>query len=243
MNLRHFTLLMLLMWSLTTLAQDEIHKQEGLVQLDSIPETADPLYREDQIYASLSYNLLLNGPGDYKQNSVSTAFSVGLLRDFPVNKARTYAIAAGLGYAYTNIKHNLLVTDTPLGPAYSIENEDTFDRNKLVLQYLELPIEFRWRNSTPTDHKFWRVYLGFKVSYLVNDKAQVQDFAGTGSRKVKEDNNLNKWVYGTYISAGWNTWNLYAYYGLSPIYDGAVTDTGEKVNLNSLKLGLIFYIL
>lgn len=243
MNLRHFILLLLLLTPTITMAQDEIHKQEGPVKLDSIAETGDPLYREDQFYASISYNLIQGKPDGFKQNSVSTGVTFGFLRDFPVNTARTYAIAAGLGYSYNNIKHNLLVSETPIGNSYSIEAENNFGRNKLVLQYLELPVEFRWRNSTASDHKFWRVYLGFKVSYLINDKAQFEDFENVPRQKVKTDNNLNKLVYGAYISAGWNTWNLYAYYGITPIYKDAVIDTGEKLRLNSLNLGLIFYIL
>lgn len=243
MNLRHFLFLQLLLLSFTASAQNEITEQEGPVKLDSIAQTADPFYLEDQIYASISYNLVQGKPRDFKQNSVSTGVTFGVLRDFPINTARTYAIAAGLGYSYNNIKHNMLVTETAAGNTYTVKPESSFDRNKLVLQYLEVPIEFRWRNSTATDHKFWRVYLGFKVSYLIYDKAQFEDFEGVPKQKVKSDNNMNKWVYGAYISTGWNTWNLYAYYGLNPIYKNAVTDTGEKLKLNSLNLGLMFYIL
>lgn len=243
MNLRHFIVLLLFMSSLAALGQNEIHEQEGPVKLDSVPETADILYREDQIYASISYNLVQGKPDGYRQNSVSTGVTLGFLRDFPVNTARTYAIAAGLGYSYNNIKHNLLVADGPAGNTYAVVPESSFDRNKLVLQYAELPIEFRWRNSTATDHKFWRIYLGFKASYLFYDKARAEGFEDIGNLKIKSDDNLNKWMFSTYISAGWNTWNLYASYGLTPIYKDAVTDTGEKLKLNSLNLGLIFYIL
>lgn len=243
MNLRRFSFLLLLLSSITALAQNEIQEQEGPVKLDSLPEISDPLYREDQIYATISYNLVQEKPEGYSQNSVSTGVTFGVLRDFPVNTARTYAIAAGLGYSYNNIKHNLLVTENPSGNTYTIQPESNFGRNKLVLHYLELPIEFRWRNSTASDHRFWRVYLGFKLSYLLYDKAQFEDFENVPKVKIKGDNNLNNWVYGAYISAGWNTWNLYAYYGISPIYKDAVTDTGRKLTLNSLNLGLMFYIL
>lgn len=243
MNLRHIIPVLLLLFSFTLSAQNEIQKQEGPVELDSVAETGDPFYREDQIYASISYNLMQGKPDGYKQNSVSTGLTLGVLRDFPVNASRTHAIAVGLGYSYNNIKHNLLVTETPVGNTYDIEREETFDRNKLVLQYVELPLEFRWRNSTASDHKFWRVYLGVKASYLFYDKARFEDYENIGRQKVKGDDNLNKLLFSTYLSAGWNTWNLYACYGITPIYKDAVTDTGEKLKLNSLNLGLIFYIL
>lgn len=216
---------------------------EAQVKTDSL--APDPFYREDQFYASISYNLIQNKADQYSQNSFSTGLTVGFLRDIPVNKARTHAIAIGLGYSYNNIKHNLFVyensTRGETARGYEVVGEDTFDKNKLVLHYLELPIELRWRNSTPYSHKFWRVYAGFKISYLINDRSYME--SSDGRVWVRHNPDLNKLVYGAYVSAGWNTWNFYFYYGFAPIYKDAYTNKGEKVNLSSLNLGLIFYIL
>lgn len=222
-----------------SLAQNTDEEQE--VELDSLPPVADPKYREDQFYASISYNLIQGKPVGYSQNALSTGLTVGFLRDMPVNKARNKSVAIGLGYAYNNIHHNLKVNDIG-GRGYEIVEEASFDNNKLVLHYLELPIELRWRNSDSISHKFWRVYAGFKVSYLFADKAQF-DADGGGTVKVKNDSALNNFVYGAYISVGWNTWNLYAYYGITPLYDTAILPWNEKIKLNSLNLGLMFYIL
>lgn len=219
-------------------------KVRDTIELDSIVPVADLKYREDQFYASLSYNIMQGKPPGYSQYSFSTGLTVGFLRDMPINKNRTYAIAAGLGYSYNNIKHNLAAININGENTYQTVDKADFDKNKLVLHYLELPIELRWRNSTALDHKFWRIYLGFKVSYLFYDKAQYEPDGNT-TIKVRNDKNINSFVYGTYISAGWNTWNLYAYYGLTPIYNSAPFEgnKGQKLSMNSLNLGLIFYIL
>jgi hypothetical protein len=162
----------------------------------------------------------------------------------PINKDRTYAVALGLGYSYNNIKHNLAVLPIDNGVnSYQVVPEGSFEKNKLVLHYLELPLELRWRNSNATDHRFWRVYLGFKVSYLFADKALYSPEDGI-KEVVKNDKSLNDFVYGAYISAGWNTWNFYAYYGLTPIYNNApIVDSEQKLTMRSANLGLIFYIL
>ena len=219
-------------------------KVRDSINLDSIAPVADPKYREDQFYTSLAYNLVQGKPGNYSQYSFSTAITLGFLRDMPINKRRTYAIATGLGYAYNNIKHNLIVQSIENGVnSYQVVKEGSFDKNKLVLHYLELPIELRWRNSDSIEHKFWRVYLGFKVSYLFSDKATYKP-GDSPAIKVKNDKNLNDFLYGAYISAGWNTWNFYAYYGLTPIYNNApIVDSDQKLTLKSLNFGLIFYIL
>ena len=237
--MRFIPLLLMALFALPAVAQ--VVPDDVKVPLDSLKPVADPKYREDQFYASIAYNLLQGKPSDFSQNSFSSNLTVGFLRDMPINKARTYAIAVGLGYSYNNIKYNLKVEEGISRPQYSIVPENSFDKNKLVLHYAELPIEFRWRNSDSISHKFWRVYLGFKVSYLFADKAHYK--ADDGDIKIKSNADLNKLIYGAYISAGWNTWNLYAYYGLNPIYKSAYLPNNEKVKLNSVNLGLMFYIL
>lgn len=237
-------LFLLCLLSFTATAQIFESKVRDTIVKDSVAPIADSKYREDQFYASLSYNLMQGKPGLYSQYSFSTGITAGFLRDMPINKRRTYAIAAGLGYSYNNIKHNFIVQPIENGVnSYQPVAEGSFDKNKLVLHYLELPIELRWRNSDSISHKFWRVYLGFKISYLFADKAQYQPESGI-KIKVKNDANLNDFVYGAYISAGWNTWNFYAYYGFTPIYNNApIVDSDQKLKLNALNFGLIFYIL
>lgn len=202
----------------------------------------DPKYREDQFYTSITYNLMQGKPKQYSQYSVSTGIGFGFLRDMPLNKKRNHSIAIGLGYSYNNIKHNLVVKDS-LGPTtYEVTSKTAFDKNKLVLHYLELPLEFRWRTSNDTTHQFWRIYAGVKLSYLLYDKAK-NETSKQSSVKITNDVNMNKLVGGVYVAAGYNTWNFYAYYGLTPIYDNPLMESGEKLKLHSLKLGLMFYIL
>lgn len=212
------------------------------IELDSVPAFADPKYREDQFYATISYNLMQGKPVGYSQYSFSTGLSAGFLRDMPVNKRRNHAVALGLGYSYSNIKHNLAVTEAGSERNYTVVPGGDFNKNKLVLHYLEIPLELRWRNSDSISHKFWRIYAGFKVSMLLYDKAQYEPDGNTRI-KIRNDDNMNRFVYSAYLSAGWNTWNFYACYGITPIYKDARLENGEKLKLNSINLGLIFYIL
>jgi hypothetical protein len=236
-------LLLLFFCTLSISAQVTNEPVTDTIEMDSVAPRVDSKYREDQFYASVSYNIMQGKPGNYSQYSFSTGLTVGFLRDMPVNKRRTYAIAAGLGYSYNNIKHNLAVLEAAGKNTYQTIETADYDKNKLVLHYLELPIELRWRNSDSLSHKFWRVYLGFKVSYLFYDKAQYQPDGNT-TMKVTNDKNMNTFIYGAYLSAGWNTWNLYAYYGITPIYNSPpIEGSTQKLTMNSLNLGLIFYIL
>lgn len=212
------------------------------IKNDSVVLKPDPLYREDQIYAGISYNLIQAKPTGYSQYAVPVNLVVGVLRDIPLNKKRNHAIAIGLGYSYTNIKHTLVVQDIEGKRVYENISSAEYDKNKLVLHYAELPIEFRWRNSNDTSHQFWRVYGGFKLSYLLHGKAQYDPDSNT-QLKISNDPNMNKVMTGVYVAGGYNTWNFYVYYGLNTIYKGVTMVSGEQLNLRPIHFGLMFYIL
>tara|TARA_R110000850_G_scaffold201744_1_gene327683 strand:+ start:135934 stop:136563 length:630 start_codon:yes stop_codon:yes gene_type:complete len=198
----------------------------------------DSLYREDQMYTTFSLNLVQNRPASFSKHSLSSGISVGFLRDMPFNKKRTWAIAPGLGYSYNNLKNNIKIDNSTNDINYTID--DSFDKNKLVLHQLDLPIEIRWRNSTYESHKFWRIYAGFKISYLFASKSVFK--SPTEDITVRNNSDLSKIKYATYLSVGNNTGNIYVQYSLSPIFkDVQLND--KKLELSSLNIGFVFYIL
>ncbi len=201
----------------------------------------DSLYREDQFYVGISYNTIQNRPTGLGQSKITPSFSFGFLRDLPINKSRTVAIAIGLGYSINNYSENLLITEDNNTRNYSLLGAASlYDKNKLYLDYVDLPIEFRWRNSTPDSHKFLRVYGGFKMSYLAFDRSKYVDFQSTV--KVTSNPDFTKWQCGTYLSIGYNTWNLNVYYGLKPLLQSG-TLNGKAFELKTINFGLMFYIL
>lgn len=205
-------------------------------------DAPDSLYREDQFYFNISYSSLQNQPNGFRQNKFSPSLSLGFLRDMPLNKARTFAIAAGLGYTISAYNHNLVIDPNNGSLDYSlIGNDVIYSKDKLSIHTIDLPIEIRWRNSTPESHKFWRIYGGFKFSYKVFDRYKF--VADTGTIKLSNIEDINKFLFGTYLSVGWNTVNFYAYYGLNPLFKSSAKIDGKTVDLNALHFGLMFYIL
>lgn len=201
----------------------------------------DSLYREDQFYFAVTYNLLANRPAGLTPNKFSTGFKAGFLRDMPINKARTVAIAAGVGLTYDNYNENMAITGTAENAVYNIINSnENYSKNKFSQLALDVPIEFRWRTSTYQSHKFWRIYTGIKFSYLLHDKSVFN--SENNNVEIKGNNDFNKFQYGAYLSSGYNTINLYAYYGLNPLFKSA-TINGQKLDMRSVSLGIIFFIL
>jgi len=230
-----FFLPIFLVFSASTIFSQEKQLLSPIIAVDS-------LYREDQFYLGLTYNSLFNKTSGITQNKFSSGITFGFLRDMPINKSRTVALGLGLGLSYNKCSQNLLLSETNQTISYTtIVSGVDYSKNKLDQYYLDVPLEFRWRTSTPENHRFWRIYSGFKMSYLLWDNYVHID--SDTNYKISKNDDLNKIQLGTYIAFGYNTWNFYAYYGLTPFFKSSAKINNESLGLNTLNIGLMFYIL
>ncbi|MBU2997228.1 PorT family protein [Cellulophaga baltica] len=205
-------------------------------------KTVDSKYLEDQIYFGLNYNFMNDKPSDVTQRNFSYGLQLGVIRDIPLNRKRNFGIGIGLGYANNSYYSNLISTESNGIIQYTTDSDDIdLIRSKFETHSVEFPFQFRWRTSTPTDYKFFRVYTGFKLAYnfgyrsvLVTDDYR-EGFSNTDIEKVN---------YGLTFNFGYNTFNLHLYYALNSfLKEDAVLDTGESIEFKPLRLGLIFYLL
>lgn len=230
--LKIFFTLFLTLVSLETIAQDTI----------SSP-LVDSLYREDQFYIGVTYNLPLNLPSGGNIRGLSGGIQFGFLRDMPINKQRNLAIAIGAGLAIDQLGQNLFIGETSNDETIFRVLDDNVDytRNRFNMAIIEAPVEFRWRTSTPSSYKFWRVYTGFRVGYAYWYKATFkQTNNNVNQTKIPEFDPLR---LSATISFGYNSFNFFASYSINPFFKDAVTVDGESVDFRALKVGLLFYIL
>jgi hypothetical protein len=207
-----------------------------------LPTTkVDSLYREDQFYIGVTYNLLKNTPVAFSNDKFSTGLSVGFLRDMPINSNRNLAVAPGLGLTFNNYSQNIGITTANGTPVYTVLTDaSAYSNNKFSQLFVDLPLEFRWRGSSFENHRFFRIHGGLKLSYLLYDRSVFR--SDSGDTVITGNPDFNKLLYGTYVSAGYGGVNLYVYYGLNPLFKTAQI-AGTKVDMKSLNIGLIFYIL
>lgn len=212
--------------------------QQKEVDFDAV----DSLYREDQICFSFVHNSLQKFPSGITESKFSPGFTIGFLRDMPVNKSRTFSIAPGLGYNFSIYNHNIEIIQSDGSNIYqTFDAQTTFSKNKFFFHAIDLPIELRWRNSTPESHKFWRIYSGFRMSYLFADIYKSVNSAGI--TKISNNKDLNKFQYGVYMAVGWNTWNIHVYYGLNSMFHSTAKIDGLPLKGRAVNFGLMFYIL
>lgn len=204
----------------------------------------DSRYREDQFYASVTYNLLSKKPSGVSQSGFSSGFQIGFIRDMPINENRNIAIGLGLGFSTNSYNQNLLISnDNTNAFTYSVidKSEDVFNKNKFTTYLVEVPLEFRWRRSTSADYKFWRVYTGFKFGYVIHSSSVYEGDLGT--IKTSSIGDIEKLQYGLTLSAGYSTWNFHVYYGLNPIFKNSAVIDNQSLDTSTVKIGLMFYIL
>lgn len=161
----------------------------------------------------------------------------------PINKRRNKAFGIGIGYSNNGYNQNILMSKDDSGNfIYTLlEDSSTYSKNKFITHVIEVPIQFRWRTSTPTDYGFWRIYAGFKVGYVVSNITKYKGDLGNITHHSNDD--FNDFQYGLTLSAGYSTWNLHVYYGLNSVLSDGAMLNNSSIDMNTIKLGLMFYIL
>ncbi|QBA63271.1 porin family protein [Muriicola soli] len=212
-----------------------------LVAQDTSPEV-DSEYLEDQFYVGLTYNFILNKPEVVNQQNLSYGLQMGFIKDLPLNPGRTTGLGIGIGYAVNSYYTNLQVSEVVDGFEYSLlESDLDTKRNKVETHLIEFPMEIRFRNSTPTEYKFWRFYAGAKLGYVVGARAKTVTNDNKNSFYVTDIENFR---YGLTANFGYNTFNIHIYYALNNLFnEGLQLNSGEDLTFTPLRIGLIFYIL
>lgn len=204
----------------------------------------DNKYREDQFYVSITYNLLGKKPIGMSQSGFSSGFHIGFIRDMPINKRRNWAIGLGIGLSSNSYNQNIQIAENNETLSYDIIDSDvSFSKNKFTTYLLEVPLELRWRTSTASTFDFWRIYAGVKLGYVFYNSSKYRGLPDDIQVSTIED--FNNFQYGLTLSAGYSNVSVHFYYALNPIFNSEtrLSDSGEVIEINAVKIGLIFYIL
>lgn len=134
-----------------------------------------------------------------------------------------FGFSLGLGFRAENMYGNFLVKSTQDSTWLEKIGNDTatvgYQRSKLTLPYLELPLEFRFKSKSKV-----AVGIGFKIAYLLpaHSKYVGENYNTlTGEKyrvKFREIKNLEQFSYGPTFRIGYRWFHINAYYSLSKIF-------------------------
>jgi hypothetical protein len=220
--------------------------QEGKIDTVSMNEFSRPdhKYLEDQIFFQFSYITLKNLYPDLKQQGFSNSLSFGYIRDLPVNLRRNIGFGIGIGFERNVYFQNLRVkVDEQTGRiSYEILDEGTYRLNAFGIKRLVFPVEFRLRGSTATKFKFWRVYTGVTLGYVLGAFAEYEnDYV---SVKYKYLGMIpSKFQYGIHLYAGYADLNGYIYFGLNDLFSPEVHINDTHIPMQDIRFGVMLSFL
>ena len=212
----------------------------SIISYSQLKDEKEGYYLEDQIYAKFTYNILSKLPKTIKQSGFSNSFSIGFIKDIPINKERNFGFGVGLGYGLNTYFHNLKIFKSNGNTVFeNFQIDENYKSNKLITHTIEIPLEIRWRTSTREKYKFWRIYGGIKTNYIFISKAK---YKLDGTQKLMNLKEIKKLQYGLSLATGYGNINFYIYYALTPVFKNAYYN-GTKIETKDIKIGIQFYIL
>lgn len=200
----------------------------------------------DRIIMNLHWDGWMGAPDSLNIKGLSSGIGFHFYYDIPLGPDRlsdNISFAIGAGFNWSNYYNNSqFLYDTATNVTYTVKfTEDVqFKKNKLVINYVEVPLEFRFRTDEKNGNRF-KAAIGFKAGYVISNHTKfVGDDYLTGTEneiKYKQYrlNNMSNLQYGPTIRLGYSKVNIEAFYGLAPIFIDGEGPTG-----NPLTIGVSF---
>jgi len=191
----------------------------------------DKLPAGDRVVAGFFHDVWQGLPANVNSKGFNRGFCFQLMYDKPLGKG-PFALAAGLGMSFHNlysdampvkeIVNGIYTGRTLFLPIDSIAVVPVeYSKNKLNVNYLELPVEMRLRFRV--SENYLKVTFGAKAGLLVNahTKYRGDDLSGMpGEVKFKEFllRNTESLRYSVYGRVGYSWYSVFYSMSLSPLF-------------------------
>ncbi len=175
---------------------------------------------EDKIIISFTNDMWLNLPQGVELRTPSIGFKAHLFSDYAI-KDGIVSFAWGLGVSSENVHSNAVFIqesfeDGTTGDQILIpfSDEYSYEKNKFVATYIELPVELRLITKGRGPFK---LAAGFKIGYMVSNHQKIIDTEG--KRKFYDFDHIEKFRYGVTTRVGVGKIQLTGFYSLVPLID------------------------
>ncbi|MFN2394073.1 MAG: outer membrane beta-barrel protein [Bacteroidales bacterium] len=178
---------------------------------------------KDRLIVGLFTDIWSNLPDEMETKTINRGISIDYLQDFPISTSN-FSFAAGLGFTSRN-----LYSDHSYSFDFNPINSELDYKNKLSLNYLNIPVELRYRTRN-TPHTF-RIHAGVKAGLLINAHTKYVGELTPGGREIslKEGklNNIENFLVGVHGRIGYGRVNLNTFINLTNIFEeNNATDAG-----------------
>ena len=193
------------------------------------------------IGVGMSTDIMMNMPSGIKSRVINQGANVFATYNLPFGKS-PLSFAVGVGLSSHNIYGNFFVNSTTENTTLEkIPDSVKYNRSKLSLVYIEIPLEFRLKTKSKVS-----LGLGFKGGFLIGSSSK---YVGPGeitttnytlhtAEKVRVKvwgiKNLEQFTYGPTLRVGYKWFNVTGYYMLSSLFTN-----GRGPNIYPISVGFI----
>jgi hypothetical protein len=178
-------------------------------------------FSRDFLVIGISYDGWASAPDSVQTKGLSRGFNIALMYDFPVTKEH-FSVALGLGFSSSNIFLDDQYIDMTNGESSAVKfvSSDKFKKYKVATNYLEVPIEFRFRSVSDNANKGFKASIGAKVGMLVNAHTKGKNSLGGEKNIIKEQNKrfFNPWRFAGTARIGYGNIALFGTVNLNPLF-------------------------
>lgn len=170
----------------------------------------------------INSDIWLNTPDELELKNINRGVNVFLMYRHRFGESN-FGISGGLALASQNMyMKNAVLKTNASGVSFFDDILDTisFQRNKLNLNFIEIPLEFNYKTKNHINFA-----LGAKAGYLISDKTKykgrnyLSDATTDIKMKIADNDNLLNYRLGAYAVVGYKWINLTAYYGFTKLFE------------------------
>jgi hypothetical protein len=202
------------------------------------------------LIVDLGVNSWSSAPTDLKLNGFqSKTVNIIYYYDLAIgSRGLTFTPGIGLGlekYSFdgdktlTSTVNNTNVRSVAVSDLSTVYPQaNSFDKSKLGLNYLDVPLEFRYYTSKDNMSRGFRVALCAKVGVLYSSFTKVKFEDNAADRRMvkdRQDLGFNRFRYGIQSRIGFGGFSLFGYYELSDKFD---TPPAGGVDTRTLTIGV-----
>lgn len=191
-----------------------------------------PMYKTDRVMVNVHYDMWQEVP-DYIESSLNRGVALQFINDMPLGRS-DFSIGIGLRLDINNFYSNAITSGVIDSNTFRNEpsrfilldslntlQDFSYSTNRLVANYLTIPVELRFRPGRYNRLKF---AIGADFGYKVRSHIKYRGddiFLNNGNEielKIYDIRHLNLFRYGVYTRIGFGQLSVEGYYALSTLF-------------------------
>lgn len=200
------------------------------------PPKEKKIRKYDRLIVDIVYNDWHGDVDLFKSPWTSIGFNTQLMFDKVISDENTFALGWGLGFSHVNNRTPwIYIKDLAENRTIVIDDQSAFEnikRSKLSANYIELPLELRFRTK---GYKHFKFMVGGKVGYQLNAYSKIVESIGGQNYSVKSYNfpDNNPLRLGATVRIGIRNWAIFGAYHFTRFFTHP-----ESVQLTPYSVGV-----